>query len=222
MKKLNIQITQIAGIACLTFLFSIIALKVFCQDKPVIQFSGMVYSQANGAQSPLPFVGIGILRTRHGTYSDANGFFSMAAQTGDTILFSSLGYKSQRLVLPSEIKSDRHFENITLEQDTFQLESAIVYSIPSKEHFRPEFLEMDVSNKLKDEAERNLAQDVLEKLEPYTPSDGRAGVSLYFSQESQKLYYDGQIKPQNIFSPLAWVEFFKALKRGEFKKKKKK
>ncbi len=182
----------------------------------------MVYSQANGAQSPLPFVGIGILRTRHGTYSDANGFFSMAAQTGDTILFSSLGYKSQRLVLPSEIKSDRHFENITLEQDTFQLESAIVYSIPSKEHFRPEFLEMDVSNKLKDEAERNLAQDVLEKLEPYTPSDGRAGVSLYFSQESQKLYYDGQIKPQNIFSPLAWVEFFKALKRGEFKKKKKK
>jgi hypothetical protein len=192
------------------------------QDKQMIQFSGMVYTISNAVKSPLPFVGIGILRTRQGTFSNENGFFSMAAETGDTIVFNSLGYKQRRLIIPPDLKIDRYFENIILEQDTFQLESAIVYSIPSKEHFRPEFLEMDVTDKLKAEAEKNIAQDVLERLEPYTPSDGRAGVSLYFSQEAQKLFYDGQFKPQNIFSPIAWVEFFKALKRGDFKKKKKK
>ncbi len=106
-------------------------------------------------------------------------------------------------------------------QDTFQLESAIVYSIPSKEHFKPEFLEMDVSDKLKDIAEKNLSQDVLKRLEPFTPSDGRAGMSLYFSDKAAEAYYDGQIKQQRIFDPLAWSEFFKAWKRGDFKKKKK-
>ncbi len=192
------------------------------QDKQMIQFSGMVYTISNAVKTPLPFVGVGILRTRQGTYTNENGFFSMAAETGDTIIFSSLGYKQLRLVIPTDIRIDRHYENVILEQDTFQLESAIVYSIPSKEHFRPEFLEMDVTDKLKTEAEKNIAQDVLEKLEPFTPSDGKAGVSLYFSQEAQKLYYDGQFKPQRIFDAMAWVEFFKALKRGDFKKKKKK
>jgi hypothetical protein len=81
---------------------------------------------------------------------------------------------------------------------------------------------MDVSDKLKERAEKNLAPEVLERLEPFTPSDGRAGVSLYFSQEAQKAYYAGQFKPQRIFDAMAWVEFFKALKRGDFSKKKKK
>jgi hypothetical protein len=38
-------------------------------------------------------------------------------------------------------------------------------------------------------------------------------------QASQKLYYSGQIAPQNIFNPFAWSEFIKAWKRGDFKKK---
>lgn len=195
-------------------------MQISGQQRTVIQFSGMVYSKSNTSQNPLPFVGVGILRTRHGTYTDEHGFFSLAAETGDTILISNLGYKPKRLILPTDIKGDRFFEKIYLEQDTFQLESAIVYSIPSREHFKPEFLEMDVSDKLKEVAAENLAEEVLARLEPHTPSDGRAGVSLYFSQEAQKAYYDGQIKPQRIFDPLAWMEFIKALKRGDFKKKK--
>lgn len=193
----------------------------FCQHQGVIQYSGIVYANIAGEKKPLPFTGIGILRTRQGTYSNENGFFSLAAESGDTIMFSSLGYKPLRKILPSGIISDRYYEDVLLEQDTFQLESAIVYSIPSKEHFRPEFLAMDVSDKLAEEAKKNLAQDVLNQIAPHTPSDGTAGVSMYFQQEANKMVYDGQFKPQPIFNLFSWIEFFKAWKRGDFKKKKK-
>ncbi len=202
-------------------LFTVLLNDVYTQGKKVIQFSGFIYSNTLN-QTPLPYAGIGILKTRHGTYTDGNGFFSMAAETGDTIFCSYLGYKSKLLILPSQLKDDRYFQNIFLDQDTFLLEPAIVYAIPSKEHFRPEFLEMDVSDKMKEIAQQNIAQEVLATLAPHTPSDGMAGVSLYFAEESQKMYYDGQFKPQRIFDAFAWAKFIEALKRGDFKKKKKK
>lgn len=207
---------------CLYAVLILIAIDGTAQEKTVIQFSGIVYTHVNTKEIPIPYAGVGIKRTRRGTLTDENGFFSLVSETGDTIIINSLGYKPQRVVIPYNLNSDRYFQKITLEQDTFQLEPAVVYSIPSKEHFKPEFLEMDVIDKLKDQAEKNLAPEVLEQLAPFTPSDGRAGVSLYFSQQSQKLYYEGQFKPQRIFDAMAWVEFIKALKRGDFKKKKKK
>jgi hypothetical protein len=203
------------------YFLSVFIAELNAQQSRVIQFSGIIYAKTENP-TPLPHVGIGILRTRHGTYSDLNGFFSMAAETGDTIICNYLGYKSKKLVIPGQLNEDRYFQTIYLEQDTFLLESAVVYSIPSREHFRMEFLEMNVDDKMKEIAQQNISQEVLASLAPYTPSDGRAGVSLYFSEESQKMYYDGQFKPQRIFDAFAWAKFIEALKRGDFKKKKKK
>ncbi|MBK6545359.1 MAG: carboxypeptidase-like regulatory domain-containing protein [Saprospiraceae bacterium] len=188
----------------------------------MIQFSGFVYSESKGIKTPVPYAGIRILRTHRGSFSDENGFFSMASQTGDTVLINALGYKLKYHAIPIQLPSENYFIELTLQQDTFTLERAIVYPIPSKEHFKQEFLQMDVRNKMNEIANENLAADVLARIAPGVPSDGRSAVSLYFAQEAQKAYYDGQIKPQLIFSPIAWIEFFKALKRGDFKKKKKK
>jgi hypothetical protein len=51
------------------------------------------------------------------------------------------------------------------------------------------------------------------------PSDGKEASAQYMQQQSRKLYYSGQIAPQNIFNPFAWNEFIKAWKRGDYKKK---
>ncbi|HEX5625109.1 MAG TPA: hypothetical protein VFX48_03755 [Saprospiraceae bacterium] len=192
----------------------------FAQERKVIQFSGIIQTEISGRYVPLPYVSVGILRTSRGGYSDERGFFSMAARLGDTILVQYLGYKTQYLQLPFVVPGDHYHAMIYMMPDTVQLERAIVYPIPSREHFKTEFLQMDVSDKMKEIARENLAQDVLNRIEPGVAADGRAGVSLYLAQEAQKAYYDGQIKPQRIFDPMAWIEFFKALKRGDFKRKK--
>jgi hypothetical protein len=206
---------------CLVVLCGITAVDGSAQERKVIQFSGFVYTITSGLEIPVPYAGVGILRTRHGTYTNDNGFFSMAAETGDTVLINNIGYKSKQINIPRNLNTESYILKIIIEQDTFQLQAATVYAIPSREHFRPEFLQMDVHDKLKEQAEQNLAPEVLARLEPFTPSDGRAGVSLYFNQEAQKLYYEGQFKPQRIFDAIAWLEFIKAWKRGDFKKKKK-
>lgn len=211
-----------------SFIYSCIILlmlgqaDIHAQDKKAIQFTGRVFSTQQGRLQVLPYVNVGLMRTGRAVYSNEQGWFSMVVIPGDTVLFQSLGYKPKRHIMNPVWEKESIFANIVLETDTFQLDKAVVFPIPSKEHFKPEFLDMDVSNELEDQAQKNLAAEALQRVASSVPSDGRAAVSLYFSQQATAAVYDGQFKPQNIFNPLAWAEFIKALKRGDFKKKKKK
>jgi hypothetical protein len=49
------------------------------------------------------------------------------------------------------------------------------------------------------------------------PTNGREATNNYFKQNQRKYYSAGQLPPQNIFNPLAWAEFIKSWKRGDFK-----
>lgn len=195
---------------------------IYAQDNKAIQFTGRVFSAQQGRLQALPYVNVGLMRTGRAVYSNDQGWFSMVVIPGDTVVFQSLGYKPKRHIMNPVWDKEDVFANILMESDTFQLEKAVVYPIPSKEHFKPEFLAMDVRDELEDQAQKNLAAEALQRVASSVPSDGRAAVSLYFSQQATAAVYDGQFKPQNIFNPLAWAEFIKALKRGDFKKKKKK
>ena len=52
------------------------------------------------------------------------------------------------------------------------------------------------------------------------PRDGRENQHVYQSMVAQKNYWAGQQPPMTIFNPFAWMEFFNAWKRGDFKRKK--
>ena len=51
------------------------------------------------------------------------------------------------------------------------------------------------------------------------PVDGRETTSLVIKQQATDYVYTGQMKPQNIFNPLAWKKFIDAWRRGDYKKK---
>ena len=79
------------------------------------------------------------------------------------------------------------------------------------------YIALKVDQGLRDIAEENLAQDRIRKMLEFTPHDGQSNASYYLKTEAQKAYYNGQFRPMNIMSPSAWIEFFKAWKRGDFK-----
>ncbi len=191
------------------------------QVPSLVQFSGTVFALEGQKKLPLPYANIGLPRTHRGCYSNDQGFFSMPAQTGDTVLVQYLGFKTQSLRLPDQLTNGSYYIEILMYRDTFELQRTTIYPIPSKEHFRPEFLAMDVSDPLKELAEKNLSSDVLARIAPGVPADGRQTVNLYFQQQAVNAVYEGQFKPQNIFNPMAWIEFINALKRGDFKNKRK-
>jgi hypothetical protein len=51
------------------------------------------------------------------------------------------------------------------------------------------------------------------------PRDGREATNLNLSSGARRTYYSGQVPPMNIMNPMAWGEFVRAWKRGDFKKK---
>lgn len=206
------------------FLMTINLLQAQQDDKSkVIQFSGVVVTVDEfGEMIPLPYTTIAIEGTNRGTYAETDGFFSIAAEIGDTIVFSRIGYETVKHAVPDTLETSFYSWYQIMSKDDVLLPEAVIYPWPSREHYKIEFLAMDVSNELRQRAKENLAKEILEQMQSSVPVDGGEAYSLEVQQQFQEFKYSGQYKPQNIFNIASWAQFVKAWKRGDFKNKKKK
>ena len=188
----------------------------------LVQFSGMVLDGSDENLYPIPFTNLLVKNNGRGTYSDLKGFFSIVVKKGDTIEFSAIGYKSVEFQLPDTLRDDHYSLVQLMTQDTFNLPETVVFPWPSRDHFKLEFLAMDVSSEMQEIAIENLAEESLRRLRNEVPLDGKEHGTYYLRQQAASYAYIGQVPPMNIFNPIAWKQFFDAWKRGDFKKKKKK
>ncbi len=214
---MNIQVLSFLIFSC--FLLTTGLLHAQTADEDLVQFSGMVLDGTEEELIPVPFTNIIVKGKGRGTYSDFNGFFSIVVEKGDTILFSAVGYKPVEFRIPRDLKDDRYSLVQLMTRDTINLPETVVFPWPSKEHFKLEFLAMDVSSEMQERALRNVANETLERMRTAVPSDGREHANYYLRQQARSYYYIGQQPPMNIYNPVAWKEFFDAWKRGDFKKK---
>jgi hypothetical protein len=106
-----------------------------------------------------------------------------------------------------------------LTNNAIDLPAAVVFPWPSRDHFKLEFLAMDVTTELQSIASNNLNAETLEQLQKTIPRSGAENGSFYLRQQARQTYYIGQRPPMNIFSPIAWKQFFDGWKRGDFKNK---
>ena len=185
-----------------------------------IQFSGVVITEdENGEPEPLPYTNIAILNTKRGTVSEYDGFFSLVAAIGDTIVFSRVGYQTVKHVITNSLDKDYYSWYQVMTTNDILLPEAVIYPWPSREHYKIEFLALDVSNDMRRHMEENLAEQVLQEMRYELPRDGTESYSYVLQERIQDAYSYGQLKPQNIFNPIAWSQFIKAWKNGDFKKK---
>ena len=190
-------------------------------DSNLVQFSGVVFETHGDTVAPLPFTNILIKSSNRGTYSNFEGFFSIVAEKGDTLSFSAIGFKTQEYVIPKNLPTNRYTAFQLMPKDTFTLPELVVYPWPSREHFTQEFLALEVPDELVDLAETNLAAEKLERLRSGLPYDGTETGQIYLRRQAQSYYSIGQAQPIQLLNPIAWAQFVKAWKRGDFKKKKK-
>ena len=64
---------------------------------------------------------------------------------------------------------------------------------------------------------KNLALAELKERAEYTPMDGAMSFRNLMNTQYGKMYYSGQLPPNNLLNPLAWAKFIKAWKEGAFK-----
>lgn len=188
-------------------------------DRQVIQFSGLILDGTARELLPVPFATVAVNQQQRGTYADYNGFFSIVVQAGDIVEFSSIGYQTVEFRVPDTLRDSRYSIVQLMTRDTFNLPETVVFPWPSREHFKIEFLAMDVTSDLQKKALENLASENLSRARKELKYDGSESASFYLRQQSNAFYHFGQGPPMNIFSPIAWKQFFDAWKRGDFKKK---
>jgi len=185
----------------------------------LVQFSGMVVDGTGERMYPIPYATIFIKNDGRGTYANLEGFFSIVTHKGDTIVFSALGYDDATFVVPDSLDEEQYSIVQQLTNNSIDLPAAVVFPWPSRDHFKLEFLAMDVTTELQTIASNNLSADKLEDLRKTIPRSGAENGSFYLRQQARQTYYSGQRPPMNIFSPVAWKQFFDGWKRGDFKKK---
>ncbi|MCB0564620.1 MAG: carboxypeptidase-like regulatory domain-containing protein [Phaeodactylibacter sp.] len=200
----------------------IIATSARSQDnknKRLVQFSGMVLDGSDEQLYPVPYTNILVKDKGRGTYSDLKGFFSIVVEKGDVIIFSAIGYKTVEYKIPEDLEDDRYSIVQLMTQDAINLPETVVFPWPSRDHFKLEFLAMDVTPELQERAAKNLANETLRRMRNDVTVDGNEHADYYLRQQAREYYYIGQQPPMNIFNPVAWKKFFDSWKNGDFKKK---
>jgi hypothetical protein len=222
MEKVVNRSTLIALLFCLpaTFLWGQIEQKE--PKANLIQFSGMLLTDSDGRLMPVPYASVYLPGKSRGTYADYRGFFTLVVERGDKVRFNCLGFQQVTITIPDTLTQDRYSIVQLMTTDTINLPETVIFPWPSREHFKIEFLKMDVTPELQRRATENLANDYLaeaRKNDDKVAYSGRESANFYLRQQTNQYYYIGQTPPMNIFSPLAWGQFFKAWQNGDFKKK---
>ncbi|MFT4644538.1 MAG: hypothetical protein ACI8ZX_000941 [Planctomycetota bacterium] len=193
--------------------------NIQAQEKKIVQFSGYVLTP--DSLIGIPFVNIYETKTFRGTSSYIDGYFSFAAETGDTINFRSIGFKESYFVIPINLITNKYSIVKMLSQDVTYIDSVMIYPWPTKELLKQAFLEIELQESDNDRALKNLEREYLREIGETMAYDADENVDYYMRAEAQKFYYSGQAPPQNIFNLFAWAKFIEAWKRGDFKKRKK-
>ncbi|MCB0705799.1 MAG: carboxypeptidase-like regulatory domain-containing protein [Saprospiraceae bacterium] len=209
-----VRIIAVLGLMVLAYLPTIQAQLT----ENIIQFSGMVLDGTEEMLAPVPYTNIIVRGKGRGTYSDFSGFFSIVVEKGDEIEFSAIGYKSEILVIPDSLNDTRYSLVQLLTRDTINLPVAVIFPWPSRDHFRLEFLAMDVTSEMQRRAVENVAEESLRQMRKEVGMDGNENADYFLRQQASNYYFIGQTPPMNIFNPIAWKQFFDAWKRGDYKK----
>jgi hypothetical protein len=183
----------------------------------VVQLYGVVMTA--DSLKGIPAVSVVVKGQNRGTITNDQGVFSIVVLKGDQIEFSSIGYKPKLVAIPKNLEGNQQSIIQLLVQDTIYLPATIIKRRPSREQFERDFVNVKVPDDNQEIARKNTDDATRRALMAVYPADGREATNYYLRQNANKAYYAGQTPPQNIFNPLAWAEFIKAWKRGDYKKK---
>jgi hypothetical protein len=213
---------MITGLRHLSFLILLFLTSLaYSQNKDdkqpkLIQFSGVIVE--GDSLKPVPFVNVIIKGSSRGTISDFFGYFSFVAKENDVIEFSSIGFRTATFKIPDSLTISRYSLIQVLRKDTIVLKETVIYPWPTKEQFKEAFLNLNIPDDDLERARKNLEREDIKSMADQIPMDAAANQRYTAQQYNSKLYYAGQLPPNNLLNPIAWSKFIKAWKQGELKR----
>jgi hypothetical protein len=198
------------GVIVILVVFGLFACaEVSAQTKRrVIQLSGFV---SDTATMMLPGVHVYVPKAGRGTPTTNSGFFSMPVLVGDSVVFSSVGYKRTSYIVP-DLPKESWTIFVELAPDVTLMKEAVVMGIPTEELFKEAVLAMNIpmDNGVDQKA---LNSEMIALMARTTPLDGQGNYRNYIDQWSNSV--NDRFRPQyNPFlDPIRWAKFIKSLKK---------
>lgn len=183
----------------------------------VVQLYGVVMTA--DSLMAIPGVSIMVKGQNRGTISSESGVFSIVVLKGDEVEFTSIGYKPKTVGIPKDLKGNQYSLIQLLINDTVYLPATIIKPRITRQQFDRDFANTQIPDDEITIARNNNNEATRRMLMSGLPVDGKEATAQFMQQNARKMYYSGQMAPQNIFNPFAWNEFIKAWKRGDFRKK---
>ncbi|MFM2135473.1 MAG: hypothetical protein RL021_873 [Bacteroidota bacterium] len=214
------ELNKLIGI--IIVIFSLLSSGIHGQGtekNDLVQFSGVVV--AADSLQPIPFTSIMIRGTSRGTISDYYGFFSFVAKMNDTVEFAAIGFKRNYFIIPDTLTDHRCSLIQLLKPDTILLKEVVIFPWPTKEQFKEAFIQLRAPYDDLTRAEKNLDRRQMAFLASRVPMDGSMNFRWQMQEQSSRLYYAGQLPPNNLLNPVAWAKFVQMWQNGDFSEKNK-
>jgi len=179
-----------------------------------IQMTGIVITDS---MYRIPFTKVIDITTNRGVIADYYGYFALVVHPGDTIMFSSLGFKKKMYVI-SDTTTIESFSLVQiLKMDTLSSPVVDVYPWPSREEFADYFVNMDIPDDDLQRAKQRLTPQEMAFVGALMNGD-----ALMAYNSSQQMYYQnqytrGQGPQNNLLNPSAWADFLKGFGTGAYR-----
>ena len=209
---------QFFGINLLLVAFAFFGLtgNVKAQGRPnIVQLTGLV--TAGDSLYGIPGASVYVPKAGRGTNTNAYGYFSLAVLAGDSVVFSSVGYKNQYVKIPKKFLGNSYSVIIEMREDPTILPEVRIFPYSTEELFKRAFLSLKLPDEDQRAVAKNLNEAIVERMmldEPMSPnSNFRHNMNLQQQQLDRRIMYPSV--------PLtAWLDIINAIKRGDFKNKK--
>ena len=194
------------------FIFSLLAFKSsWAQSEKKIKLSGIVL-EADSIKA-VPYTNVQVNHTKRGVISNANGLFSIEINLNDTLVFSSVGFKTTFFIARDSLNGTSYSIIQKMPRDTILLNPVEVTSWPSlsmfNEAFTKEFgFDQEYSTALQNS---NPSEPVMEFSTDINP---RSYMEIRGNKYTS-VYENSSIPLNNVLNPKRWDKLVDDWKKGK-------
>ncbi len=186
------------------------------QDVTIVQFSGVIYNADSNIV--VPYVSI-TNKSDHNKVISANhqGYFSFVAHQGDTIIFSSIGYRREALVIPKSVTDKRYTVIVRMKAEAINLPLVRVLPWASVDDFNRAFMSMKFADDDLEIARKNVSRTSILASAKTLSRDGAEMDNLNFQNNHIALSNKNtNMRGANpLLNPFAWGALMQQIFQGD-------
>lgn len=194
------------------FIFTAAAAFAQKQERPLVQFTGIVHN-ADSTGVIVPYVSIiNISYQNQVNLSNYKGYFSFVAHEQDSIRFSCVGYATVTMVIPANVTTKSYTMQVSLKPVIINLPVFHVFPWATTEEFRKDFITMKIADDDLEIARKNISHSSIMALERSLPRDGP---EMFNFQDFHNNAVNAHSITNPLLNPFNWGSLIREISEGD-------